>query len=234
MAEELVDRIDYPFAERFGSGFRFQSQIQALRVLTFDAQVREFLRRHPRGTVVALGEGFETQFWRVDNGELTWLTVDLPESVSLRRKLLPVGKRQQIFAGSALDPRWTELVDPAEGIMITAQGLLMYFPPDQVNNAISLCASSFPGGVLVFDSLPPWMAKAVQRLTGPFSPPPLLWTLTPAQVPTLKEIDPAIERAVDVRPATGPGLLGWLAPRLRYVPVLSRFRPVLVALHFRP
>lgn len=233
MAVELVDRIDYPFAERFGSGFRFQPQIQALRVLTFDTQVREFLHRHPRGTVVALGEGLETQFWRVDNGQVTWLTVDLPESVSLRSQLLPSGERRRAFAGSALDPKWTELVDPSHGVMITAQGLLMYLLPDQVHSVISLCANAFPGGTLVFDSLPPWMAKAVLRVTAPFRPPPLPWTLTPAQVQGLKAIDPAIERAVDVRPTPAPGVIGRLAPRLRHVPVLSRIRPVIVALHFR-
>ena len=36
---------------------------------------------HPDGTVVALGEGLETGFWRIDNGRLAWLTVDLPEVV---------------------------------------------------------------------------------------------------------------------------------------------------------
>jgi hypothetical protein len=29
--------------------------------------VRRFVAQHPAGTVVALGEGLETQFWRVDN-----------------------------------------------------------------------------------------------------------------------------------------------------------------------
>jgi O-methyltransferase involved in polyketide biosynthesis len=36
-------------------------------VLAFDREVRRFLAAHPGGTVVALGEGLETQFWRVDN-----------------------------------------------------------------------------------------------------------------------------------------------------------------------
>jgi hypothetical protein len=34
--------------------------------------VRRFLVEHPEGTVVALGEGLETQFWRVDNGLVRW------------------------------------------------------------------------------------------------------------------------------------------------------------------
>lgn len=234
MAVGIVDRIDYPFAERFGRGFQFQPQIQALRVLTFDAEVRQFMREHPKGTVVALGEGLETQFWRVDNGSVNWLTVDLPDSIALRRRLLPMGERQNVFAGSAIDPKWTDMVDPAHGVLITAQGLLMYLLPEQVRGVISLCAKAFPGGTMVFDSLPPWMARVVLRVTSPFRPPPLPWTLRPGQLRDLKAIDPAIERVIDVRPVTGFGLIGWLAPRLRHVPVIGANRPVIVALRFRP
>ena len=61
---------------------------------TFDAAVRRFLGSHPAGTVVALGEGLETQFWRLDNGQVRWLTVDLPETMDLRHRLLPDGPRQ--------------------------------------------------------------------------------------------------------------------------------------------
>jgi O-methyltransferase involved in polyketide biosynthesis len=47
-AVELVERIDYPFAERFGPGERL-GQWQALRARCFDIQVGWFLRRHPDG-----------------------------------------------------------------------------------------------------------------------------------------------------------------------------------------
>ena len=65
-AVELVERVDYPFRDRFGSGEGF-SQWQALRARCFDLAVARFLAQHPDGRVVALGEGLETQFWRVDN-----------------------------------------------------------------------------------------------------------------------------------------------------------------------
>lgn len=67
-AVELVDAIDYPFEARFGAGAR--AQWQALRARCFDDAVRRFLRDHPDGSVVALGEGLETQFWRVDDGRV--------------------------------------------------------------------------------------------------------------------------------------------------------------------
>ena len=93
-AVEIVDRLDYDFGDASrGAGWH------AVRVATFDAAIRRFLARHPSGTVVALGEGLETQFWRVDNGRMRWISVDLPEALELRRKLLPEGPRQA-------QPRW--------------------------------------------------------------------------------------------------------------------------------
>ena len=106
VAVELVGRIDYPFAERFGTGR--PAQWQALRVLAFDREVRRFLQRHPEGTVVALGEGLETQCRRVDNGRVRWIGVDLPETVEVRRRLLPDGPGTgRSRPPSSTRPGWT-------------------------------------------------------------------------------------------------------------------------------
>ena len=97
-AVELVDAIDYPFEEHFGPARGGQAQWQALRVRRFDLEVERFLETHPDGTVVALGEGLETQFWRVDNGRVRWLTVELPETVGVRRQLLPPSSAPALVA----------------------------------------------------------------------------------------------------------------------------------------
>jgi O-methyltransferase involved in polyketide biosynthesis len=233
MAVETVEKLDYPFAERFGQLFPAHARVQALRVRTFDREVQNFLRTSPDGTVVALGEGLETQFWRVDNGSVRWLTVDLPRSVALREQLLPAHERMRSYAGSALDPAWLDLVDPARGVLVTAQGLLMYLQPAEVHALIARCAEALPGNAMVFDAVPPWMAGRVRKGTASFQPPPLPWTLAPTELPSLKEISPAIADVVDVRPPRSPGLLGWLLPRLRYLPVIRRARPMVVALRFR-
>jgi O-methyltransferase involved in polyketide biosynthesis len=232
MAVELVERLDYPFASRFGTSFPAQAQIQALRVRTFDAAVRRFLVDHPRASVVALGEGLETQFWRVDNGVLSWLTVDLPASVRLRRQVLPAGPRQRMHAGSALDEEWMALV-PAGPVLITAQGLLMYLQPAEVRELIRRLARRFPGAVLVFDAIPPWLARTAGRRTpGGYRPPALPWTLRPAQLPRLAELDPAIIAVHDLAPPAGRGLLGRLLPRWGRIPLLSRGRPVVAMMRF--
>jgi O-methyltransferase involved in polyketide biosynthesis len=153
-AVELVDAIDYPFEERFGVGHPRQAQGQALRVLCFDQEIRRFLSVHPEGMVIALGEGLETQFWRVDNGRVRWLTVDLPETVEVRRRLLPESPRQRTLACSALDERWMEDVDTSRGVLVTVQGLLMYLRPSEVHRLIAACARRLPGGALLFDAVP--------------------------------------------------------------------------------
>ena len=162
MAVELVERIDYPFETRFGSGEGF-SQWQALRARCFDDAVLCFLTVNPEATVVALGEGLETQFWGVDNGSARWLTVDLPEVVELRDRLLPRESRVRALAGSALDEAWAEEVDTAAGVLVTAQGLLMYFASDDARGLVSTCAERFRGGGLVFDVVPSWLVERSRR-----------------------------------------------------------------------
>ena len=65
LAIEVTGRLQYDFTDT-SRGARWH----AVRVATFDDAVRRFLDEHPAGTVVALGEGLETQFWRVDNGRV--------------------------------------------------------------------------------------------------------------------------------------------------------------------
>ncbi|MFD7984420.1 class I SAM-dependent methyltransferase [Kitasatospora indigofera] len=234
-AVELVERIDYPFAERFGGGGGLQSQLQALRVACFDREVADFLTRHPRGTVVCLGEGLETQFWRVDNGRADWLSVDLPELISLRERLLPAGPRQRLLACSVTDPRWADEVDPAQGVLITAQGLLMYLRPGEVRDLIAGCAERFPGGTLVMDAVPRWFsALAVQgklRDHG-YQAPPMPFGMDAAERQKLRTAHPAVAEVRDVYPSGGRGLLGALLPAGAWLPVVSAKRPSVVALRF--
>ncbi|MGX8904227.1 class I SAM-dependent methyltransferase [Streptomyces netropsis] len=134
----------------------------AHRARLHDTATAEFLRAHPGATVVALGEGLETQFWRVDNGTVRWLSVDLPEALALRRSVLPHGSRQPTLACSATDPRWTEHVGGSP-VLIVAQGLLMYLSPADTASLIRLCAGRFPRGVLLADTIPRWLTRPARR-----------------------------------------------------------------------
>jgi O-methyltransferase involved in polyketide biosynthesis len=221
----LVDAIDYPFEDRFGPAGL--GQWQAVRVLCFDREVRRFLSEHPDGQVVALGEGLETQFWRVDNGRVRWLGVDVPETAEVRARLLPdEPPRQRTFAGSALSDAWMEHVDPSRGLLLSAQGLLMYFQPGEVHGLIERCAARFPGATLVFDGVPPWFSARTlsgrMKTHGGYQSPPMPWAVDAAEAARLRAL-PGVADLRDVRPPRGRGpLYGVVFPLLNRLPAVRR------------
>jgi O-methyltransferase involved in polyketide biosynthesis len=235
-AVELVDAIDYPFEERFGRAVDWQAQWQGLRARRFDVEVRRFMRDHPGGTVVALGEGLETQFWRVDDGRVRWLTVDLPESVDVRSSLLPAeSERQQVVANSALDEAWMDEVDVSAGVLITAQGLLMYLQPDESRGLVASCARQFPGGAMVFDTAPRWFSQATQRgkvkTAQGYQAPPMPWGYDPAERRRLREL-PGVASLRELRLGRGRGPVGGLLSGMSAVPVLRGIGLTIVRAQF--
>lgn len=238
LAVELVDRIDYPF-ERFGGAA--MAQWHALRVRCLDGEVRRFVAEHPDGLVVALGEGLETQFWRVDNGSVRWLTVDLPETVDVRNTLLPDDPpRRRSLACSALDPRWMDEVEATEdlskGVLVTAQGLLMYLPPPDVKRLIADCAERFPGGRMLFDALPRAMVARSQAgahdVPGAgYRAPRWQWGMDGKEYRKVATASPRIAEVRSLRLPPGRGLYA-IAPVSHLIPGLRAMRMSIVSLRF--
>jgi O-methyltransferase involved in polyketide biosynthesis len=235
-AVELVERLDYPFAERFGSGGL--AQWQALRVRCFDREIRRFIAARPGGTVVALGEGLETQFWRVDDGRVRWIGVDVPETVALRARLLPDSERRQSIACSALDERWMDEVRGTDDVLVTAQGLLMYFELADVRRLLAACAERFPGGALLFDAMPRWLSAASRRggVQGGrgYRPPPWLWGIDAELERGLAAVHSNVDELRALRLPRGRGALhGLVLPLLSRAPAVRRRLLTVYVMRFR-
>lgn len=235
LAINLVDSIDFDFA-KFGS----TRQDMALRALAFDIQTRHYLTRHPSATVVALAEGLQTSFWRLDaslpNSQFRWLTVDLPPVVDLRQRLLPESPRVSVCAQSALDYSWAERVDPSHGVFVTAEGLLMYLQPDQALGLIAECAKRFPGGRMLFD-LPPaslvWYTRRGHRISRRYKFPPMPFTMSVAEAAGLVHTVPGVRAVRDVALPPGRGLLlNYLLSATHRFRALAALRPTLTLLEF--
>ena len=56
----------------------------------------------PGMRVLDSGCGLDTRFQRLDDGRLTWVGVDLPEVIALRRRLVPDTDRARTIGRSAL------------------------------------------------------------------------------------------------------------------------------------
>jgi O-methyltransferase involved in polyketide biosynthesis len=236
MAIELADSIDYDFG-KFGFSRR---QDMAVRALGYDRQTRRYLLDHPKATVVALAEGLQTSFYRLDaaglGDQFQWLTVDLPPMVELRRKLLPGSERVRMCAQSALDGSWMDEVETEHGVFITAEGLMMYLEPDEALGLIAECAARFPGGQMMFD-LPPSgfaaLSRRGMRTSLRYRVPPMPFSLSASDAANLVSTVPGIRAVQDLPHAAGRGkvfnAVMWSVQRL---PLLDPIRPLLILLEF--
>ena len=175
-AVRIADAIDYDYARSFGK----PHYAHVNRALAIDDLLRRWIRDHPAGQVVGLGEGLETQFYRVDNGQVRWLSVDVAEAIGVRTRFLPDTDRYRNFACSAVDFRWMGEVDATHGLIVTAAGLLMYLRPDEVTGLIAAIAARFPTAEVVFDTVPRWASVKTLRglkLTDHYVVPPMPWSL---------------------------------------------------------
>lgn len=193
MLSSLIKRIDYDFQGRFGK----QNAMCAIRSRCGDDHLREFLARHPQGTVVVLGEGLETQFWRVDNGQVQWYSVDLPQAIDIRRRLLPAHPRNHLIAGSALESGWLEQVGAEQRgpVFVCAAGLLMYFTRSQVEDLLRRISQNFSGGELFFDTIPPWFSRKTLKgwkLSNNYTTPPMPFGMPLAQLHEFVEQAPGM------------------------------------------
>ncbi|GAA3598199.1 class I SAM-dependent methyltransferase [Nonomuraea rosea] len=231
LAERLYRRIDYDY-EQFGK----PSQTHPLRALALDIAIRAYLDRHPAATVVALGEGLQTTYWRLGQPGVDWLSVDLPPVIGLRGRVLPEEPRMTAIPASALDRTWMDAVDPARGVFISAEGLFMYLERDQVMSLIADCAARFPGGRLFFDSIPaPFRNRTMKgyRTSDRYTVPPMPFSLSVSEAARLPAQIPAVATAEDLQPP--PGRKAWGSRTLRKISVLPGprdLRPSITLLSF--
>lgn len=184
MALELVRSMDYDFRARFGK----PSAPHVVRARYSDELIRDFLARHPDAPVIALGEGLETQFWRVDNGRVRWFSIDLPEATAVRRRHLPAHPRNTLVGCSALDTQWFARV-PADGpVFVSAAGLFMYFERNAVVILLRSMVRHFRRGELFFDTIPPWLSRRSQKgwaVTRHYTAPPMPFGIALERLPDL-------------------------------------------------
>lgn len=222
VAIRLVNSIDFDF-DKFGR----RGQEMALRSLAVDKCAISYIRDHPQCTVVALAEGLQTSFWRIDSAlpdaDFRWVSIDLPPVMALREKLLPPSPRIVNLAQSALDYTWMDKIDDTHGVFISAEGLLMYLQPHEAMDLIRKCAERFPGGQMFFD-LPPVMVKKLapkgMRQSKHYRVPPMPFSLSQREVSDLVHTVPGIRAAHDVPMPPGRGLFF-----RKLFPALWRFGP---------
>lgn len=146
---DLLKALDYDFSK-----FRGPSLLgSVLRASIFDGYVRDFLRKHPDGTVVDLGCGLSTRFDRLDNGRVRWFDLDLADTMALRRKFFDDTDRYTMLTGSIFDTEWHDRVRERSGpLFLLSEAVLLYFPEPRVDAVLQQIAAAFPDTPLAIDT----------------------------------------------------------------------------------
>lgn len=182
-AVEVMEKMDYDFStlERQAKGLMqtFGALEVAMRQSDLAWEVRDYLKTHPRATVINLGCGLDDTGRRCDNGHCRIYNIDLPDVIEMRDHVLPGGEREQNPALDLKDPAWMKAIDtdPADGTILLAAGVFYYFKTDEVKALIVGMARRFPEGRLVFDAagrtavrlmLKTWVKQAGIRNVGAY------------------------------------------------------------------
>jgi O-methyltransferase involved in polyketide biosynthesis len=134
-----------------------------LRNREFDRHARDFLARYPEAVVVHIGCGLDARFERVDNGQVDWYDIDLPEVIELRRKFIGgESVRYHFLACSVFDGAWMDTVSVhrQRPFLFLAEGVFMYFEEAQVKSLVLTLRERFPGAELVCDAFSPFLVRA--------------------------------------------------------------------------
>jgi O-methyltransferase involved in polyketide biosynthesis len=239
MAIQLRDALTTTYGVNYDK-FGLRGQEMALRSIAVDKCAIAYLRSHPKATVVALAEGFQTSFWRLDkavpNAQFRWISVDLAPVTALRERLLPHSPRITNLGQSALDYSWMDRVEDSDGVFITAEGLLMYLQPDEAMELIAQCAKRFPGGQMFFD-LPPTIIKKVApkgiRASKSYRVPPMPFSLSINELSAMVGTTPGLTAVHDIPMPKGRGFIfNRVFPAFWEFAPLKPFRGVYALLEF--
>ncbi len=129
------------------------------RTILYRDKLKELLKQYPDAVCINLGCGFDDKFSQVDNGKLRWVDVDLPDQISVRRKVYKDRERCTMLDGNALDGSWTKNIPEAEMYIIVMEGVLEYFSKDQVKTYLNMLCDCFPHGYLLAELHSPFMEK---------------------------------------------------------------------------
>jgi O-methyltransferase len=142
--------MDYDFGT-----LRIRSRDQksaALRSKGYDGWVRRFLTEHPECVVLHLGCGLDSRVYRVNPpSTVTWYDIDLPDVITLRRRLFPDRAGLQTIGASVTDPGLLDAIPGDKPVLVVGEGLTPYLRRAEGVAMLRRVVEHFAAGEMIFD-----------------------------------------------------------------------------------
>jgi methyltransferase (TIGR00027 family) len=132
-----------------------------LRAKKYDEYARSFLIENPNGIIVNIGCGMDSRFHRVDNGQMIYFDLDLPEMIAFKKQFYTETDRYHFIAASVFDYAWMDQVAKMgkRPVLFMAEGVFMYLDGEKVKDLILELQSRFPGSELVCEVVTAFLTR---------------------------------------------------------------------------
>lgn len=121
------------------------------RAWNTDHEIGRLLDQEKESTVVCLGCGLDTSYFRLNRGPMHWVDMDLPNVIKIRKQLLGAPKSVTMIAGSVLDGGGFGKIEVKGALIVLAVGLLYYFTRPEVKKIVGHISSLSDESFLVLD-----------------------------------------------------------------------------------
>ncbi len=155
-AEEIVDKLDYDFSLA-DKDFAMHSGVIA-RTIVLDRLTRAWLSENPGAVVVNIACGLDTRCYRM-NGYSHWYNLDLPQTMAVRKKILPEEGAISPIAMSAMEDWGGEIAEYGAPALIIIEGLTMYLSEADIQRIFAVISGRFEKAAVFVEIMNPAVVK---------------------------------------------------------------------------
>ena len=151
-AHEIVQKLEVDFGTAFKQLPMPIIINSAIRAYHLDSALEKLIGENPDATIINIGAGLDTTFQRVDNGRIFWYDLDLPDSIALRKTLIPEGERNRFIGKSVFDRSWfNDIQERHSKVFFMAGGVLVYLEEKEIKRLFLDIIEEFPGSEITFE-----------------------------------------------------------------------------------
>lgn len=154
---DICSNIDYDFSKlekrKNSLLYQFGALEAAMRQLDIIWEIKSYLNKYPKATIVNLGCGLDQTGRICDNGLCSIVNIDFPDIIKIRESLIPIIDREKNTACDLRDLSWVDKLDSSEGIILFAAGVFHYLKKQEVKNIVVYILEKHSKAEIVFDTV---------------------------------------------------------------------------------
>jgi O-methyltransferase involved in polyketide biosynthesis len=152
---EIIDSVDFDFSQMSENMPEISQIAWIARCKRFDLIVKDFIKKHPDGTVVNIGCGLDTSYERINDSSILWYDLDLPDVIELKKKFLKETDKRKFISHSFLDTSWFDDIVVKDKVLFISTGVFVYFEETEIKEFIIRFVDKFNDPELFFDVTSP-------------------------------------------------------------------------------